>query len=500
MSQPQREIELKFLLGRESIGPVLAALPAGETREKVLEAVYYDTADRWLGRHGFGLRVRRSGEAFIQTLKSAPGPDGGRGEWEWPVASAAVEPALLETTPAALPDGLALVPCFSVLTRRAIRDIAIGGAEIELALDEGEVVAGDRREPFLELELELRAGPPAALFDLARELSAAAPLTLSHVTKAERGFALAEGRAGERPRLVPPALTDDLTAGEAFQLLAMANLAHLGATAASLRERPGPEGVHQLRVAVRRLRALMTSFRPVIDDSQRRLARQRLKTLARELDEARDLDVFIADFWRPAARERHDRPGMAGFGRALHSARDAAYDRALSAVGSAAFRALMLETAAWLQCGPWTTDEALADVRDGAAADFAARALKRGRRRLLKRGERLGELDRAGRHQLRIEGKILRYAVEDLRGLFPRHPRRADRFVEALKALQDDLGALNDLAFSEALARAVAAGAGEAEAAFAAGELAGGRARDEAALVRAAEKAFRRFAKAERFW
>lgn len=500
MTQPHREIELKFLLGRESIGPVLAALPDGETREKALEAVYYDTADRWLGRHGFGLRVRRSGEAFIQTLKSAAGPDGGRGEWEWPVASLTVEPDLLRSTPAALPDDLALAPCFTVLTRRTIRDVTFGEAEIELALDEGEVVVGDRREPFLELELELRSGPPAALFDLARELSAAAPLMLSHATKAERGFALAEGRAGQRPRYAPPALDDRLSAGEAFQLLAAANLAHLGATAASLRERPGPEGVHQLRVAVRRLRALMTTFRPVIDDSQRRIVRQRLKTLARELDEARDLDVFIDDFWRPAARERHDRPGMAGFGRALHSARDAAYGRALSAVGSSAFRILMLETAAWLRCGPWTTDEALAEPRDGEAAAFAAEALKRGRRRLLKRGERLGELDRAGRHQLRIQGKILRYAVEDLRGLFPRHPRRAERFVEALKALQEDLGALNDLAFSEDLARAVAAGAGEAEAAFAAGELTGARARDEAAMIRAAEKTFRRFAGAERFW
>ena len=114
MTLPAREIELKFLLDRADIGTILAALPPGETRVKDMVAVYYDTADDWLRRHGYGLRVRRTGETCIQTLKSALGDDGGRDEWEWPVPDDAVDLALLANTPAALPKDLTLEPKFTV--------------------------------------------------------------------------------------------------------------------------------------------------------------------------------------------------------------------------------------------------------------------------------------------------------------------------------------------------------------------------------------------------
>lgn len=190
MTAPAREIELKFLLDAAGATAVLAALPPGDTTVQALHATYFDTADHTLSRRGFGLRVRRSGDRRIQTLKSAAGDDGGRDEWEWRIDGDTPDLSLIGATPAALPDGAALVPLFTVTSRRTLRMVEEAGSVIELVIDDGEVRAGGRVEPLLELELELKAGNPAALHALAKRLAAVAPLTPSSVTKAERGYRL----------------------------------------------------------------------------------------------------------------------------------------------------------------------------------------------------------------------------------------------------------------------------------------------------------------------
>lgn len=498
MTSPDREIELKFLLDPDQVEAVLPLLADGERDD--LAAIYFDTPDHRLARAGFGLRVRRSGKGRIQTLKAAATVDGGRAEWEWPVEDDRPDLALLAGTPAALAEGETLAPVFAVRVERLTRRVDHQGADIELALDRGEIVVGDRAVPVLELELELKAGAPAALFDLARALMETAPLRLSTVSKAERGYRLTARSGAGRPRHVSPDLESDAAAGRVFQAVATAGLAHLAAGAESLRAAPGPEGVHQVRVAVRRLRAHMSIFRPVIAGAEAADIKARLKWLARELDEARDLDVFIADVWRPAADAHHALTGMAAFGRALLAARTKAYARVAAAIDSAAFRRLMLDATAWAQLGDWTTAGENAPRRDGPGRDFVAGRLSRRRRKILKAGRPLADLDRAGRHRVRIQAKILRYAVEDLGGLFPDHPRRRERLTAALKALQDSLGALNDLAFSEGIARDVALAAGLAEAGLAAGWLTGERSTHEAALLDVARSDIKAFAAARRFW
>lgn len=195
MTTPTREIELKFLLDAPAADAVLAALPPGETAVVDMAATYFDTADHWLRRNGFGLRVRRTGGDRVQTLKSALGADGGRDEWEWPVEQDAPDPALLAKTPAALPPGATLVPLFTVTSRRTLRMVEADGALVELVIDAAAVRAGDQVETFLELELELKAGAVAALETLASRLSAVAELIPTDLTKAGRGYRLLRRRA-----------------------------------------------------------------------------------------------------------------------------------------------------------------------------------------------------------------------------------------------------------------------------------------------------------------
>ena len=506
------EIELKFLIADEAVEAVLSRLQ-GQAAVRQLDAVYYDTADHALRRAGFGLRIRDGEGGRKQTLKSASA--GGvftRGEWESPVEGLEPDRRLLAETPAAhLLNGDTLVPVFSTQVERQVRLIQHGGATIEAALDRGTLTSGARHATVCELELELKSGPPAALFALARDLAAHAPLRLSLVSKAERGYALAlDGREQRRLGVDRDGfvLHSDLTAGQALQALGQSALARLCADGESLRERPSPEAVHRLRVAARRFRALLSAFKTLTDDTAARRLREELKWLAGALGPARDLDVFIDEVWRPAATtppsvEHGDAEGHAqalvAFGRALLDAQVTAYGRALAALDSDRYRALTLEAAAWLEAGPWLTAPGLAKARDGEAVALARKALTKRRQAILKRGEDLANLDPATRHALRIKGKVLRYAAEDLEPLFPDHPKRARRFIEAVKTLQDTLGALNDLIARDALAKAVVLDSDDAEAAFAAGQLTA-PAEAEGLLMPAAVAAFDRFAEAKPFW
>lgn len=498
------EIELKFLIAPQSADEILSRLD-GREAVKQLDATYFDTADHALRKAGFGLRVRDGEGGRKQTLKSAS--SGGvfaRGEWESAVVGPEPDRDLLAKTPAHhVINGDALTPVFATNVRRVTRMIERDGAIIEAALDRGELLAGEERAGVCELELELKAGAPRVLFDLARDLAVHAPLRLSLVSKAERGYALALGEA-DSPRGDPP-LDPDATTAQALQALGRAALDRMCAAAEALRTHPGPEKVHKLRVAARRFRALLSVFKPLAKDPAAVAVKAELKWIADALSQARELDVFVAEVWRPAAESQDaasedEVRALAAFGKALLAAQTTAYGWAGKAVDSARFRALALEAAAWLEAGAWTSDKSLEKIRHGSAAAFAAKVLDRQRRKIRKDGKDLAALSPEDRHHLRIRGKKLRYAAEDLAALFPDHPKRADHVIAATKVLQDQLGALNDLAGREALARSVALSCDDPEAAYAAGRLTAGGVEREAELLSAAQVAHADFSEAKPFW
>jgi triphosphatase len=188
-----REIELKLACTPRDFDAALAAAPAGEERTRSLTSVYFDTPDGRLAKAGVALRVREIEGVRTQTLKRGSGLS--REEYEKkikgerPDASLGPLKDLLDKQARA-----ALAPIFEIAVTRRERRLSHAGADIEMALDDGEARAGAERSPIAEVELELKAGDPAALFDLARLLADAAPLYLSFEGKADRGRALAGGR------------------------------------------------------------------------------------------------------------------------------------------------------------------------------------------------------------------------------------------------------------------------------------------------------------------
>jgi inorganic triphosphatase YgiF len=499
------EIELKFLAEAETL-EALASHPELQGRETIAlnRSVYFDTPDGRLRGCGLGLRVRDTGRGFVQTVKREQGGAVVRGEWETRIQGQELDTGALAATPVAeVLDGeiKTLAPVFTTTVERRARARRKGGSVIEVAFDRGEVSTGERQAAVQELELELKKGDPAVLFELARKLAADVDIRISFESKAEQGYRLAEETSLEPRHGANPPLEPGLPAGRAFQRIAQACLQHACSNAALLRTLPRPEAVHQMRVGLRRLRAAFKAFEPLSTDHERPRIDAELKWLAQALDAARDLDVFIHEAFTPAAAESDD-PQFAELGRQLLQAQTRAYDHALEAVQSRRCWLALLDAAAWIETGPWSRsqDPVIAELRERPIELLARDALDH-LRQVIRRRARPGlrRLDPVSRHKLRIRAKRLRYAVEFFEPLFPGRRATHRAFLARLKSLQDQLGALNDLAMSrERLLPALAAA--PPDVAFAAGRIVGRRECGEAKLLRRADRDFQAFGDCRPFW
>src|ERR1700761_5030159 len=203
---PDQEIELKFEIDPAAAGKleqVLLVRPGAKAapRPRTLVSAYYDTPGCELQQAGLGLRVREVEGRRIQTLKSEREGLSVRGEWETELQGEGLDLDALKDTPAAdviktLKDELR--PVFVTRVERIAYPVRQGRSRIEAALDRGQIEAGGRVLDLCELELELKGGPQQGVYTLAKRLIEAAPLRLSFVSKAERGYRLLSGHtAGE---------------------------------------------------------------------------------------------------------------------------------------------------------------------------------------------------------------------------------------------------------------------------------------------------------------
>ena len=243
----------------------------GPLSERIV-STYFDTPNCELARRGLSLRVRAVGSRRVQTLKSSASANGGaamvRGEWEWPLRDDKPDLALVSCTPAARrlpPDlGAQLQPTVVTDVARTAQTLDFQGSTIEVSLDSGSIVAGDQRQPVHELELELRNGAPGALYGLALSLHAATPLSIEAESKAARGYRLRERSAPTAKKPASIELDGDVAARDGLRLIVGEILSHLLSNKSAALAGDA-EGVHQIRVAIRRLRSALRLFAPLLE-------------------------------------------------------------------------------------------------------------------------------------------------------------------------------------------------------------------------------------------
>lgn len=437
---PEPPLSLEFVLPvAEAAGlarfPILAALRQGRISTHVEERRWLDTPSGALAAAGTLLEVPKRGPRRLIAL--APSA-------EAPCYPGQLLPPLALLSPNDMPDaaeGEALTPLAAFTGKRRSQRLLIGDEVVVLNLIQGHLraVAAEREVARVYL-----SGPAPAVLDLARRLAAALTLLPPNQSLGAEALGLATGQAPIARRRGAPD-TSEAANAEACFTLAIGHLLEVALYYAPI-ARAGLEieGVHQLRVALRRLRSLLKVFRPITGCEQGRALDGALREVLRLLGPARDWDVFLAGIGADLARVLPDDLRLHALLEAAEAKRQAAYQALAGALDGPGWRATLLAGMAFLLEKPWRMGAEAERLGwlDAPPREFAARVLDKRWRRLREAGAEIENLSPEALHELRLDAKRLRYAAEVFVPVFPQ--KAARRFQRRLTALQEELGRSND--------------------------------------------------------
>ncbi|MBU6458676.1 MAG: CHAD domain-containing protein [Bradyrhizobium sp.] len=479
------EVELKLATSKAGLRKALA-LPwlrkmAGDSiKQQHLVSTYFDTRDLALRDRGVSLRIRRIGGQRLQTIKASSAVPMARSEWETKVNRDRPELELIGHTDIApiFTGAIArrLKPMFETRIERTAMSLKIGRSDIELALDEGRVAALDNSVDLAEIEIELKQGEHRDVAVLARKLAREIPLTFAARAKADWGYAVVEDSVSAATSGGAVTLAPSATTADAFVIIGFHCLRQVAANELAVRHGDG-EGIHWMRVGLRRLRAALSLFKDLLYGKETGGIKSELKWLTAQLGPGRDADVFVS---KTAVHYLDRCPNRSEFEVLAHDlerARNAGFAKARAAVESDRYRRLLLDCALWLIDGDWRndTDDLRRALRERPARMLAEEELGRRTRKIVKRARKLLSLNATKRHELRIAVKKLRYGRQFFASLNTDSGRRKMRrkVDRTLKALQAALGNLNDIRAHTSWAHDFARANAVSRKAFAAGYLTG---------------------------
>ena len=444
-SRPQLERERKLLGGAE----LLAQLDGEPIESRVFTSTYFDTADRRMFRRGVTLR-RRVEQGRSQWQLRLP-QENGRLEVE--ADGGPVPPIEIYELLTAYLGGRKLGPAATMRTRRQGVRVRNGHGEADVSADQVVILEGAHEvDAFEELEVELIVGDDTLLHALERRLHDAGARDGGTEVELERALGSMPRVAEERPARDAPPLEHLL-----FQIRTQYE--------AIVRNDPGvrlavdPEAVHDMRVATRRLRAMLRAAADMVEPEWSEPLRDELKWLAGELGPLRDADAVPEDLRAETSGfQGDDRRGADRLVELVEEDRRAAHARAIAALRGERYLALLQEL------------ERAARAPHVRSAEVALEGIARTEFRKLRDEARRISADSSDHevHALRIRGKRARYAAELAETAVG---KRARRFLEHAKRFQDVVGEHQDAVVAEEHLRQLAERGGY-EAAFATGRLA----------------------------
>ena len=501
------ELELKFTGAPQDIARLQKArffkgLTVGDGRWARLKSVYFDTDDGALEKEEIALRLREESGKRIQTIKRATAAGAVvREEFETEIPEGGAFPATTgdnEIDQFLNDVGGELEAIAKVRVDRWSQGLVYAGSEFDLAIDLGVASAPNlstAEAPIAEAEIEFKHGEMADLFELGRLFLDNAPVQLAARTKLETARAVGAGESYAVAKLEKPEIDPEEPAVEALQAMLAAIAVRIINIQVPLIETRAVEGVHQMRVALRRFRAIERTFRGAVKTDALYALTRRARAFAQALGPARDLDVFIGETLPDVFSRYHTPPGAEALRAAAEEMRAAAWADAHAVIADKAFTHFALDLLEAGVLAPWRQH---ANKRGrGPLRSFAPKALDKAVKRARKAEAAMDRTELAARHPLRIALKKQRYAAQMLGPLFPRAQRKP--YMKALSRLQDALGVVNDAVVAQRLAEEIGRNAG-ADAMRAAGFVAGFKAAEAEAAAAEIDRAWEIFDKTAPFW
>ncbi len=443
LSPMTTESELKLRVKAEHFEQLKRELRPYQITKPVtrrLHNVYFDTPALDLHNRKMALRLRRVGGKWLQTLKGGGSVVAGlhrRDEEEIEVPDGRLDLVSLKE---ALPDEVFLPcirenlqPLFATDFHRTSYTIDWQGASIEVCLDRGEVRMNEQFEPINEVEMELVSGESVKLFELAFSLLDTLPFELEMVSKADKGFRLVTNFVPKPVKAEMPRETGELSVG--LQASIWSSLMHLQGNLHGAIEGKDPEFLHQMRVALRRLRVLLRICEKMHADITLSALRAFAASLAARMGQLREWDVFIAQI-------RASNLGASGK-RAMSAYAESRRRDIFAGLPFIDIQRLLLRFAIWMDGEYWDS----ARQCEQPISKFASRYLQKLHRRYQHARRQRNDIDQL--HVLRIEAKKLRYGSELFSGLY--EARRVRKYLEALGQVQDALGEIHDIVVAKRL-------------------------------------------------
>jgi inorganic triphosphatase YgiF len=452
------EIELKLTFDKQYVSrlckhPIITHKSVSKPFTHKLSYIYFDSPDLKLMDTGAILHVSHTSGSWIQTIQLSGNTCIGlhqRMEWHYPIASGypdftkIVEPILVRAFPN-LKQRRSIIPIFKTEIQRTCWQLAFkNGDHIEVALDLGRLIIDDKEEVISEIQLRLKSGNVSRLFDIALQLQDTIPLTIENFTQAQRAYAYYRKSPPQVSKAQLPTLTRKMNANIAFKEIVWECMHHLQRNQNVIMQTSDIEGVHQMRIALRRLRSAFNLLKIIMGHKKCAFILSELKWLSHILGKARDIDVLLTQTMPSVSNQLIHHQGLLILQQLAFNRQIKCYGFIREALLSQRYNCLLLTIGSWLEHEKWKETK-----KHYKLISVATRTLNKFHKQLLRHNNQLNDMSPEQRHASRIASKKLRYAAEFFSSLYP--GKNCTQYIKTLMQIQDCLGQINDMNVAEKL-------------------------------------------------
>jgi len=413
------------------------------------EVTYFDTKSRGLYHAGYVYGITRSDDHWLATVNYSGVSEHSnfvKKAQEWKIEIEEPTPDINYFRDTSIFYALKkaqknkeLNPIFKTsFLRKKINLLYENNSWIEIAGDIGEISAAGLSEPISEMKLELKIGSMLEMLKLGSVFVKKHALFMENRTKQYRGLILS-GLNEEKDKQKSLDLNPREKITWAVVKIMVFDIHEIMNAQENLLAQPeDPEGVHQLRVKVRKLRALFSFFRPLFNQSDYYEKKEQLGKIGLEFSAVREYDVLLEEIETIIQNSIIPINNFSALKKELEEKRKAELKKMIDYLKSNQLSAVLLDFWVWLLEDPWMDTKLL----DCSIKKYAKEQLGTWSTGINKKLKKMDMKDQKSIHKVRIKSKRLRYVLEQLTAVLGSDSKNSSKKFEIL---QEDLGYFHDV-------------------------------------------------------